>query len=99
MKVKITVLEKVKTGKVFDKYAHNVEEECPMFDIGHEFVVEENQKMPEGFCSWAWADIHRDIEVLMFGGNFPWINDEGVMISSCTDGLRPVIFKLERIQE
>ena len=26
-------------------------------------------RMPEGFCSWAWVDIHRDVTVLTLGGN------------------------------
>lgn len=28
-----------------------------------------------------------------------WTNDERVMIACCNDGTRPVIFKLERIDE
>lgn len=28
-----------------------------------------------------------------------WTNDEKVMIAACSDGVRPVIFKLERIDE
>jgi uncharacterized repeat protein (TIGR04076 family) len=74
------------------------ERRMPLFNIGDEFIVE-NLNMPKGFCSWAWADIQRDITALALGGNFPWIKDEGVMISCCTDGLRPVVFKLERVGE
>jgi len=54
-------------------------------------------QMPEGFCSWAWADIQRDVIHMGLGGDFPWMKKPGVMISCCTDGLRPVVFKLERI--
>ncbi|RJS89401.1 TIGR04076 family protein [Candidatus Bathyarchaeota archaeon] len=54
--------------------------------------------MPEGFCSWAWDDISKVVNVLRFGGNFPWFEEEGISINCCTDGLRPVIFKIERIQ-
>jgi uncharacterized repeat protein (TIGR04076 family) len=28
-----------------------------------------------------------------------WTNDERVMISCCNDGVRPVIFKIERIDD
>jgi uncharacterized repeat protein (TIGR04076 family) len=49
------------------------------------------------FCSWAWADIQRDVVHLALGGDFPWIKEKGIGISCCTDGLRPVIFKLERL--
>jgi len=55
--------------------------------------------MPKGFCSWAWADIQRDVTVLALGGDFPWVKEKGVTFSSCTDGFRPVIFKLERMKE
>jgi len=53
--------------------------------------------MPPDFCSWAWADIQRDVAHLALGGDFPWMKQRGTMITCCTDGLRPVVFRLERI--
>jgi uncharacterized repeat protein (TIGR04076 family) len=53
--------------------------------------------MPPSFCSWAWGDIQRDVAHLAMGGDFPWMRQRGTMITCCTDGLRPVVFKLERI--
>jgi len=47
---------------------------------------------------WAWADIQRDVAHLALGGDFSWINKPGSMVSCCTDGLRPVVFKLERAE-
>jgi uncharacterized repeat protein (TIGR04076 family) len=95
--VKVTVLKKVQTGEILKEYgASTVEMECPVVKEGVEYISK-GGKMPEGFCGWAWADIQRDIAVLAFGGDFPWIKKKGTMISCCTDGLRPVIFKLERI--
>jgi len=96
--VKITVLKKLSNEDLIDKYGKNVKPECDLFKIGEEFIVKDLQ-MPKGFCSWAWADIQRDVIVLALGGNFPWVKEEGVMISSCTDGFRQVIFKLERIKK
>ena len=53
--------------------------------------------MPDGFCGWAWRDIYKDLSVPQFGGDFyPWVN-KGEMITCCTDGIRPVSFKLERL--
>jgi uncharacterized repeat protein (TIGR04076 family) len=69
---------------------------CPLLQIGKEFLVK-GINMPEEFCSWAWADIQRDVAHIALGGDFPWIGKPGTMISCCTDGLRPVIFKLERL--
>lgn len=72
---------------------------CPKFRVGQEFIVENHNQLPDGFCSWAWADIQRDVTTVMFGGNVPWIKDHGMAISCCTDGLMPVVFKIERLSE
>ena len=95
--IKITVLRKVKTGDILKEYgASAVTAECPAVKEGATYVSTAG-RIPDGFCGWAWADIQRDIAVLAFGGDFPWIKEKGTMISCCTDGLRPVIFKLERV--
>lgn len=94
--VKITVLKKVETDEVFKEFAgEEAEPLCPIVTVGDEYISK-NMAMPSGFCSWAWADIQRDVAHLAMGGDFPWIKEKGKMISCCTDGLRPVIFKLER---
>ncbi len=74
---------------------------CDEYDIelGREFIVDDSYECPPGFCPWAYADIQRDIVTLLHGGNFPWMKDKGIVLSSCTDGIRPVIFKLERIED
>ncbi|MDP3062147.1 MAG: hypothetical protein Q8O40_02875 [Chloroflexota bacterium] len=41
--------------------------------------------------------MQRDVAHLALGGDFPWISKKGTMVSACTDGLRPVLFKLERV--
>ncbi|MBW1696557.1 MAG: TIGR04076 family protein [Deltaproteobacteria bacterium] len=97
--VKITVVKKLNNKELF---GDNPPLEftgaalCDRFEEGQEFICKEGQ-YPEGFCSWAFADIQRDIVHLRFGGDFPWIKEKGAILSSCTDGARPVIFKLERI--
>lgn len=95
--VKITVLKRIKTGEILEEYGKGVPSECPMLREGQEFMAKE-LNMPQGFCSWAWADIQRDITVLGLGGDFFWIKKKGTMISCCTDGLSPVVFKLERVE-
>ncbi|RLG08241.1 MAG: TIGR04076 family protein [Thaumarchaeota archaeon] len=97
-KVKITVLNKLKNPEALREFGNDLEEECPFFKVGQEFISE-NVQNPEGFCNWAWADIHKDVAILTFGGNAPWIKREGTIISCCTNGLRPVVFKIERIEE
>ena len=99
-KVKITVLKRMAPLEVFEKSPVTpVEplERCEMFKDGQEFIVAEDGRMPEGFCTSAWHAIFCTVRVLSFGGNLPWYKEKGVGIDCCTDGLRPVIFKLERI--
>jgi uncharacterized repeat protein (TIGR04076 family) len=73
---------------------------CPNFEDGQEFISESPGVVPEGFCAWAWTGIHKEILAIMAGGNIiPWMNREGTAIACCTDGLRPVVFKIERIEE
>ena len=69
---------------------------CNAFKEGKEFIVEKNGNRPEGFCVWAWNDLFKGISILNFGGNFPWA-EPGKNITYCTDGTRPISFKLERI--
>ena len=54
-------------------------------------------KMPH--CSEAWDAISRYIYSGLQGGSIMkgWMNQENVMITCCSDGTRPVIFKIERI--
>ena len=99
--VKITVIKKMTLNDVYGAQAPirlspDFVTECPYFNIGQEFISEDGD-CPPGFCNWAFADIQRDITHLRFNGNFPWIAEEGKVIACCTDGLRPVFFKLERV--
>lgn len=50
-------------------------------------------------CSEAWDAIARYIYTGLQGGSIMrgWMNDERVMIACCSDGTRPVIFKIERM--
>lgn len=50
-------------------------------------------------CSEAWDAIARYIYTGLQGGSIMrgWMNDERVMICCCSDGTRPVIFKVERL--
>ena len=102
-KVKITVMKKVDPSVIFDGNVPNMPGTdkkypiCTAFEEGQEFIINERDGQPADFCSWAWRDIYKDLSVLRQGGNYdPWV-EEGVAITCCTDGIRPVSFKLERI--
>ena len=47
----------------------------------------------------AWVDIYRDVAILTMKGNFAEGELAGIKYSACSDGLKPVVFKLERIEE
>lgn len=104
VKCKITVLKRTVHQDLADEYCKSKIGICTKFKDGDEFVTENSMQMPEGFCNYAWHDIHRFLLALMTGGNFGsyswnWMKDDNTMIICCTDGIRPVIFKLERIEE
>lgn len=64
---------------------------------GAEFVSDGS--CPPGFCGWAFHDIYPEVTTLRFGGNFPWMKKDGVIRACCTDGMNPVLFDLERIED
>ena len=104
-KVKITVIKKESYEDLQKEYLNNTEAgPCPMFETGQEFIVDGGgfARMMDGkFCSEAWEAISKYIYAGLQGGSFMrgWMREENVMIACCNDGTRPVVFKLERIDE
>jgi uncharacterized repeat protein (TIGR04076 family) len=100
-RIKITVIKKLSAKEVYGRplpeLADEVPPYCDRLDVGKEFVVDESGAMPAGFCTWAWHDIYPAVTGLRFGGNFTWMKKEGMIYSCCSDGARPVFFKLERM--
>ena len=98
--VKINVIRSFSKEEIFgdDVPAElaNFETPCKTHTPGQEYVLE-SVDCPEGFCSWAVRDIYRDLIHLARGGDYPWIGASGTSYSSCTDGRKTVVFKLERI--
>lgn len=82
-----------------ETYQQEPFELCELFEEGQEFIVKDPNIMPEGFCAWAWVDIHRELVTLMMDGNLDWMKNRGTAITCCTDGFRPVIFLLKRIEK
>ena len=75
---------------------------CPCFREGQ--VFETTYQKPDGFCDWAWHDIHPHVTAFMTGGDFSdgifkgWMKDRNVMIACCTDGARPVVFEIRKLE-
>jgi uncharacterized repeat protein (TIGR04076 family) len=100
-KCRITVVRRTINQDLIDQYVNDAREgfgRCQAYEDGQEFIIEDFPLKPEGFCDWAWADIHRDVVSVMFGSSYPWIQQPRTAITCCTDGLRPVIFKVEMIE-
>jgi uncharacterized repeat protein (TIGR04076 family) len=52
--------------------------------------------MPKNWsCSWAWHDIFKEVMHLALGGEF-FVEPGNVIMACCTDGMRPVFYKIER---
>ncbi len=102
-KCRITALRRTLNADLAQEYCREAVSPCASWREGQQFVT--NFAKPQGFCDWAWNDRHQYVAVLLAGGSFSgsifngWMKDENTMIACCTDGIRPVIFKLERIEE
>lgn len=87
---KITVLKRTLNSDWNQEFRKSEGNKCQVFEEGQEFVIESPWSAPDGFCHWAWADIRTFIHLVQ-EGKFE------TFISCCTDGFRPVFFKIERI--
>jgi len=91
--VKITVLRKLYHKDLMELYTDSGDwGVCSQFEEGQEFMVTADKpwEMPSGFCGWAWADIQEKVWGMARGG-------ANVFVTCCTDGYRPVLFKLEKV--
>jgi len=97
--IKIEVIRLFHPRDVFGKDitypSGNIADICSAFKVGDVFVSEKGTKPVNFPCDWAWRDLYKDIAVLRFGGNFNHC-PTGTIYTSCTDGMKPVIFKLSR---
>jgi len=102
VKCKITVLRRMFNQDFADEFCKEEATPCPVFTEGQEFIYDHygDGKKPENFCEWAWNDIYKTVFTLASGGTFEgWMKDEKSIITCCTDGIRPVVFKVERSDE
>ena len=98
---RITVLKRHFDEELAKEYGSKGIGKCPMLKEGQIFYAD--YAKPDGFCDEAWKAIYQYVFALAHGsGQFyygDWIEKPGVAICSCNDGLRPVIFKVERTDE
>ena len=106
MPVKITVVKTITPDDVFrNKIPDHIPEEsrrtCPRHNVGDTFTSQTHE-CPTGLCNWAYADIQKDITDLHYDSPpyyERWLKGRRVNYVSCTNGLAPVIFKIERVRD
>src|SRR5512136_2069678 len=106
--VKITVVKRLSSEELFKDnppVKTSYMTACSIFSDGQVFNVGSTRsrlidyKMPEGFCPFAWDALYPWIISLAFRADYSafYPGNPGVSIVPCSDGMRPVIFKLERM--
>ncbi len=105
-KVRITVLKRAVYTDLQDEYLDRGAfpqgyGPCQNMKDGQTFVIEGffPEKPDDFHCEGAWSDIQRKLMTVMYGGDLPWVKQPGTAVASCTDGLRPVSFKIERLED
>ena len=102
MKIKITVLRKMLNKDFAEKYCQEPVTHCPVFKEGQELIYNHfgDGNKPVGFCEHAWNDIYPTVMTLASKGTYVgWMKEDGENIVCCTDGIRPVVFKVERFDK
>jgi len=99
-KIRITVIRRKLNPDLVEAYGSPELKErglsqCQTFEDGQVFEIEGSLVCPEGFCSWAWADLQRDFAMMLFGPPAFWRTEP--FFVCCTDGFRPVVFKIEHV--
>jgi uncharacterized repeat protein (TIGR04076 family) len=89
---KITVLHRDFREELYEQYPYGIADACGRLEEGQVFITNSRWDPPDGFCIWAWSDLRPMIQSIHAGHPL-------TMIACCTDGLRPVTFKLEIIDK
>ena len=99
-KLKISVVKKFNPKEIFGQEMIRSSTGKPIpscyLQEGQEFIVESHLKPPKDFCEQAWHDIYDTLMVYYNDGDYDY-PDAGITYIPCNDGIRPVIFKIEKI--
>ncbi len=99
-KVKISVIDVTYNRERAALYAPEGYGLCELHAVGQVFYSNGWQK-PSGLCDNAWNCMRDYVLAISQGagyiyGDGGFTNQEGMVIVSCNDGIRPVIFKVEK---
>lgn len=102
-KVEITVFKTFLDKKLAAEYSSKGLTFCSMLKENQMFYAD--YETPEGFCDEAWKAIYQYVFALVHGVGKElfcygdWIRKSDVAVSNCNNGLRPIIFKCEVVEE
>ena len=99
-KVRITVMKTAQYSDLMEKYENPIDHACDM-KVGQSFTAN-GWKRPEGFCDSAWDSVSPFVMTLAHGGkdfSDGWMKKPKSAMISCNDGVRPVSFLLEALEE
>ncbi len=85
---RLTVVRKDFNRDFYEACPYGAAAPCSRFEVGQTFVTDNRWDPPAGFCAWAWGDLRPVIAAVHSGNTVP-------MVACCTDGLRPVFFRIE----
>ena len=99
-KLKITVMKKFGPEEIFghEILRNGVPIPPCSYEVGTEFIVDDHLNRPKDFCGQAWQDLYATLMVYYNGGDYNY-PELGVTYQPCADGIRPVIFKIEKLNE
>ena len=97
-KCRITVLKAMLNEELRDEYMPPDFGVCPALKEGDVFMTGGmfGNSKPNGFCEYAWQAVQVIACILAGGGK---VFGEYYNIACCNDGIRPVILKLEAVNE
>ncbi|MFX1475532.1 MAG: TIGR04076 family protein [Promethearchaeota archaeon] len=100
-RVKVTVIKKYSPEDIFGHEMRRQDgKRIPVcgLEVGEEFIVDSHLKMPEDFCPRVWHDHYGLLMMYFYGGDMEY-PAPGVTYTVCGDGVRPVIFKIEPLND
>ena len=98
-KVKVEVVRRYLHPDLIDELVDNdvTIERCPVFEDGQVFIFEDWPTKPADFCDMAWQAINTGLMLCWFDADLDSITIPNKWQACCPDGLRPVVFTIERM--
>ena len=98
-KVKITVIKTEYDKELAREYAVPDYPPCLFHSVGQVFYSNGIQK-PSGFCDYAWNSVRDYVMPIALHAGYifgegGWLKHKDMAIVTCSDGIKPVTFKLE----